>query len=81
MLTDLDVNDQVSVFKDKIMNIRSSFVPNEITICYDREPPLIKHHTKKTILLYVEKTGSSLFLYTSSKISQHQSTLVNMSPT
>ena len=34
-LTDLDVNEQVSVLKDTITNIMSNHLPNEITISDD----------------------------------------------
>ena len=38
-LTDLDVNEQVPIFNDTITNIMSNFVPNEIIICDDHDPP------------------------------------------
>ena len=42
-LIDLDVNEQVPVFNDAITNIiMSNFVPNEINICDDRDPPWMK---------------------------------------
>ena len=38
-LTDLDVHEWVPVFNDTITNIMSNFVPNEIIICDDHDPP------------------------------------------
>ena len=38
-LSDLDVNEKVSVFNDTIANIMSDFIPNEIIICDNRESP------------------------------------------
>ena len=49
-LTDLDVNEQVSIFNNTITNIMSNFVPNEIIICDDRDPPWMKRHIKNLIL-------------------------------
>ena len=53
-LIDFDVNEKVSVFNDTITNIMSNFVPNEITICDDRDRPwmnrLIKNLIYKTNL-------------------------------
>ena len=37
-LIDLDVNEQVSVFNDKITNIMSNFVLNEITVTIETLP-------------------------------------------
>ena len=42
VLIDLDVNEQVPLFNDKITNIMSSFVPNKIIICDDRDPSWVK---------------------------------------
>ena len=58
-LTDLGVNEQISVFNDTITNI-SNFVPNKIIICDDCNPPSVNRHIKNLILykdnfLYVEK--------------------------
>ena len=41
LLNNLDVNEQVSVFNETIMNIIPNFVPNELIICYDRDPPWV----------------------------------------
>ena len=41
-LTDLDVNEQVPVFNDTITIIMSHFVPNEMIICDDCNPPWMK---------------------------------------
>ena len=41
-LTDLDVNERVPVFNDTITNVMSNFVPNEIIICDDHDPPWMK---------------------------------------
>ena len=49
-LTDLDVNEQVSIFNNTITNIMSNFVPNEIIICDDRDPPWMKRFIKYLIL-------------------------------
>ena len=49
-LIDLDVNEQVSVFNDTITNIMPHFVPNEIIICDDRDPPWMNRHIKNLIL-------------------------------
>ena len=38
-LTDLDVNEQVSIFNNTITNIMSNFVPNEKIICDNRDLP------------------------------------------
>ena len=38
-LIDVDVNEQVPVFNDTITNYMSNFVPKEIIICNDRDPP------------------------------------------
>ena len=62
-LTDFDVDEQVSVFNDTITNIRSNFVPNEIIICDNQDPPWMTRHIKNHILqkiisikhFYVEK--------------------------
>ena len=32
-ITDLDVNEQVSIFNNTNTNIMSNFIPNKITIC------------------------------------------------
>ena len=49
-LTDLDVNEQVSVFNHTITKIMSYFVPNEMIICDDRDPPWMNRHIKNLIL-------------------------------
>ena len=49
-LTDLDVNEQVSIFNNTITNIMSNFVPNEIIICDDRDPPEMNRYIKNLIL-------------------------------
>ena len=49
-LTDLDVNEQVSIFNNTITNITSNVVPNEIIICDDRDPPWMNRHIKNLIL-------------------------------
>ena len=41
---------RMSVFNDSITNIISNFVPNEIIICDDRDPPWMKRHIKNFIL-------------------------------
>ena len=38
-LINVDVNEQVPVFNDTITNYMSNFVPNEIIICDDCDPP------------------------------------------
>ena len=48
-LNDLDVNEQVSIFNNTITNVMSKFVPNEIIICDDRDPPWINRHIKDLI--------------------------------
>ena len=66
----LDVNEQVSVFNDKITNTLANFVPNEILICLDWDPPRMIWRIKNLILyeiistqrLYVEKTICSVIL-------------------
>ena len=49
-LTDLDVNEQVSVFNDTITNIMSNFVANGVIICDDRDPRWMNRHIKNLIL-------------------------------
>ena len=49
-LTDLDVDEEVSIFNDTITNIRSNFVPIEIIICDNQDPPWMNHHIKNHIL-------------------------------
>ena len=44
-LTDLDVNEQVSVLNDTITNM-SNRLPNEITISDDWDPPSMNRHIK-----------------------------------
>ena len=41
-LIDFDVNEQVPVFNDTIINIMSNFVPSEIIICDNSDPPWMK---------------------------------------
>ena len=48
--TDLDADEQVSVFNDTITNNRSNFVPNEIIICDNQDPPWMNPHIKNHIL-------------------------------
>ena len=45
-LIDSNVNEHVSIFNDAISNIMSNFVPNEIIIFDDRDPPWMNHHKK-----------------------------------
>ena len=47
-LNNLDVNEQVSVYNEKIMNIKSNFVPNELITCDDRDPSLDESKYKKS---------------------------------
>ena len=48
-LIDSNVNEHVSIFNDAISNIMSNFVPNEIIIFDDRDPPWMNHHIKNLI--------------------------------
>ena len=48
-LTELDVNEQVSVFNNTITNMMSHFVPDEIIICINRDNPWMKCHIKNLI--------------------------------
>ena len=48
-LIDLDADVQVSVFNDTITNIMPNVVPNEITICDNRDPPWMNRHIKNLI--------------------------------
>ena len=45
----IDANDQVSVFKSKILNIVSNFIPNETITCVDRDPPWMNSFLKNLI--------------------------------
>ena len=42
----VDANDQVSVFNSTILNIVSSFIPNETISCDDRDPPWMNSFIK-----------------------------------
>ena len=65
-LTDLDVNEQISVFNDTITNVMLNFV---IVICDDRDPSWMSRHTKNLILykdnfyerLYTEKNRTDCY--------------------
>ena len=67
--TDLDVNEQVSIFNNTITNIMLNFGLNQIIICDDRDPPWMNRRIKSLILykanfyktLWVEKTVCSIF--------------------
>ena len=48
-LIDLDADVQVSLFNDTITNIMPNFVPNEIIICDNRDPPWMNRHIKNLI--------------------------------
>ena len=50
-LTDLDVDEQVSIFNNTITYIMSNFVPNKIIICDDRDLPWMNRHIK--ILFFI----------------------------
>ena len=52
-LTDLDVNDQVSIFNNAITNIMSNCVPCGKIICDDRDSPWMNRHIKNLILYQV----------------------------
>ena len=49
-LIDLDINEQVPVFNDTITNIMSNFVPNEIIIYDDCDPPWMKTSVAKLLI-------------------------------
>ena len=49
-LIDLDINEQVPVFNDTIANIMSNFVPNEIIIYDDCDPPWMKTSVAKLLI-------------------------------
>ena len=49
-LIDLDINEQVPVFNDTITNITSNFVPNEIIIYDDCDPPWMKTSVAKLLI-------------------------------
>ena len=49
-LTDLDVNEQVSIFNDTATNIMSNVVPIEIIICENRGTLQMNRHLKYVIL-------------------------------
>ena len=49
-LNNLDVNEQVSVSNETIMNIMSNFVPNELIICDDRDPPWMMNRYIKNLI-------------------------------
>ena len=58
-LIDLDVNEQVSVFNDTMANIMPSFVPSEIIICDDRDPPWMNRHIK--ILFFIKSISLNVY--------------------
>ena len=49
-LTDLDVNEQVSIFNNTITDIMANFVPNEIINCDDEDLSWMNRHVKNFIL-------------------------------
>ena len=48
-LNNVNINEQVSVFNETIMNIMSSFVPNKLITCDDRDPPWMNWYIKNLI--------------------------------
>ena len=54
-LKNSDVNDQVSVFNEIIMNIKSNFVPKELVTCYDRDPPWLNCGSLWPLMIFVNK--------------------------
>ena len=48
-LFNLDINEMVSVCNTTIKNIMANFIPYEIIICDDRDPPWINNRIKKLI--------------------------------
>ena len=77
-LTDLAVNEQVSVFNDTITYIMPNFVPNKIVICDNRDPPWMNHHIKNLILnktnfckTFVHGKNSMLHLLTFNNFQNH----------
>ena len=49
MLNNLDVNEQVSAFHETILNIVSNFVPNELIMYDDEDPPSMNRFIKNSI--------------------------------
>ena len=45
----LDVNEMVFLFNRTIKNILSNYIPHEIIICDDRDPPWINNRVKELI--------------------------------
>ena len=50
-LSNLNINEIVSFFNKTILNIVSNFIPHEIIICDDRDPPWINTRIKKAYKL------------------------------
>ena len=76
--TDLDVNDQVSVFNDIIKNIMSNFVSTDIIICDDRNISWKSRHIKNLILYkanfyktFVRGKNSMFHLLTFNSLQNH----------
>ena len=49
-LNNIDINEQVSIFNKRIMNIMSNCVPNELITCDDRDPPWMNRYIKISLL-------------------------------
>ena len=49
-LNNLDVNEQVSVFNEKIVNVMSNFVPNELFTCNDWDPSWMNRYIKNLMV-------------------------------
>ena len=49
MHSNLEINEQVSVFNGTITNIMPNFVSNELITCDDRDPPLMNRYIKNLI--------------------------------
>ena len=47
--SNLDKNEKGSFFNETILNIVSNFIPYEMIICSDKDPPGINTRTKKLI--------------------------------
>ena len=44
-----DVDNQVSTFNEVFLNIIANYIPNEIILCDDRDPPWFNKHIKSLI--------------------------------
>ena len=49
VLSNLNVDEQVTVFNRTILNIMKNFIPHETTVCDDKDPPSFNKRIKSLI--------------------------------